>query len=388
MATIGLQVFGQTGPDGGNEKKDLIDIGRSVFRIKARARGDSGRNVQFSILPTSTDAAGPSNLTITATTATFRLIRRSVGNLSTVTFAPYAALQGRFGFALRSNLWLPQNSWDILGDIRLLYYPQDTWGLGGATAVDKRLRVNYKYVRIYETVLKEIRSSFFAGVGVLVDNRYDFDVSGDTLILPAFTNYPYGTGASEHSTSTGISLNLLYDARQNTENPLPGFYGHFVYRVNPSWLGSSSPWSSVYIDARQYIPFSKSHQNMLAVWAFYWSVLESTAPYFDLPSIGWDPYQQRSGRGFPQNRYRGQSLLYGESEYRRDLTADGLLGLVLFANINAVTEPATEAITYIHPAGGGGLRIKFNKRSGVNVAMDVGFSKGYTGIYLNLGEAF
>ena len=50
-----------------------------------------------------------------------------------------------------------------------------------------------------------------------------------------------------------------------------------------------------------------------------------------LPSIGWDPYQQRSGR---------------------DLTRNGLLGFVLFANANSVSEPDTDRFTYIHPAAG------------------------------------
>ncbi|HEV2353361.1 MAG TPA: hypothetical protein VGR89_03915 [Puia sp.] len=327
-------------------------------------------------------------MTITATTAAFRLVNRSAGNLSTVAFAPYAALQGRFGFALRSNLWLPRNSWDILGDIRFLYYPQDTWGLGGSPANTERLRINYKYFRLYETVLRRIRPSFFAGLGLLIDNRYDLDAPGDSLILQSFTHYAYGTGFSEQSTSTGISFNLLYDTRTNTENPLPGYYAHMVYRVNPSWTGSSTPWSSVYLDGRKYFPMSPQRRDVVALWVFYWSVLESHAPYFELPSIGWDPYQQRSGRGFPQNRYRGKALLYGEAEYRKVLTSDGLLGFVVFLNANAVSEPATDRLTYVHPAAGAGLRIKFNKKSGTNIALDAGFSDGYVGIYLNLGETF
>ena len=127
---------------------------------------------------------------------------------------------------------------------------------------------------------------------------------------------------------------------------------------------------------------------MLALWTFYWSVLDSHAPYFDLPSIGWDPYQQRSGRGFSQNRYRGTGLLYAEAEYRRDITGNGLLGFVLFANANTVSEPVTEKYIYIHPAAGAGLRIKFNKKSGTNIALDYGMSRSYRGIYLNLGETF
>ena len=127
---------------------------------------------------------------------------------------------------------------------------------------------------------------------------------------------------------------------------------------------------------------------MLAFWTYYWTALNSHAPYLDLPSIGWDPYQQRSGRGFPQNRYRGDGLLYFETEYRRDITSDGLLGFVLFTNINSVTEPVTNQYSYIHLAAGGGLRLKFNKRTATNISLDCGVSREYFAVYLNLGETF
>jgi len=369
-------------------QKDLIDVGKTLFSIQPRPRGGHNRGIYFSFLPTSTQAASPSGLSVTATTAAFSLGEPRRTYLSTVTFAPYVATQGRLGFALRSNLWLPDNGWDVLGDIRVLYYPQDTWGLGGRPMGSPRLSLNYKYVRFYQTFLKRIRPYLFAGMGILMDGHYDMESGGDSLMLRNFTHYPYGTGSSETSMSTGFSVNLLYDARKNTENPFPGYYANFVFRENPLIPGNKTSWSSIYVDTRKYIPFSRERQDMLALWAFYWSVLDSRAPYLELPSIGWDPYQQRSGRGFPQNRYRGSSLLYAEAEYRRDITRDGLLGFVFFANANSVAQPVTEQMSYIHAAGGAGLRIKFNKKSGTNIAIDYGMSGHYRGVYLNLGETF
>jgi outer membrane protein assembly factor BamA len=382
-----ISVLCQQGPASANAQTDLIDLGKSVFHIKAHPRTISKNGVYFSVLPTSTQAAG-GGLSITATTAAFNLGDPGSAFLSTITFAPYVATQGRIGFSLRSNIWLPNNRWDILGDSRLLYYPQDTWGLGGHPGARQRLSINYKYVRFYQTVLRQIKPFLFAGAGLVIDDHYDMDTRGDSNLLATFTHYKYGTSASESSFSRGITLNLLYDARKNSENPFPGYYTNFVLRLDPPLPGSNSTWSSIYIDTRKYIPFSRRRQDMLALWGYYWSVLDGNVPYFDLPSIGWDPYQQRSGRGFPQNRYRGSSLLYAEAEYRRDLTSNGLLGFVLFANVNSVTEPNTDDFTYVHPAAGAGLRIKFNKRSGTNIAIDCGRSKHYTGIYINLGETF
>jgi hypothetical protein len=145
----------------------------------------------------------------------------------------------------------------------------------------------------------------------------------------------------------------------------------------------------IYIDVRKYLslnPSNPNQQNTIAFWSYLWTALNSKTPYLDLPSIGWDPYN-RSGRGIDQNRYRGSTLFYLESEYRRDLTDNGLLGFVVFANATTVSGTGN-LFTSWHPAAGSGLRIKFNKGSNTNISIDYGFSKGYSAIMFNLGETF
>jgi hypothetical protein len=143
------------------------------------------------------------------------------------------------------------------------------------------------------------------------------------------------------------------------------------------------------LDVRKYVPLNpsnKNQQNTLAFWSYLWTVFDSNAPYLDLPSVGWDPYN-RSGEGLDQSRYRGKTLFYLQSEYRRDITGDGLLGFVVFANATSVSGSGTLFKSW-HPAAGTGLRIKFNKGSNTNIGIDYGFSKGYNAFILNLGETF
>ena len=386
---IPLEAQTSFSPADTSHQKDLIDIAKQLFHVhRGKAPNGGGKGIYFTILPGANPSGSGYNLLITSTTAAFYTSDTLHSFLSTVTFAPYLALHDRIGFTLRSNLWLGDNKWDVLGDTRFLHYPQYTWSLGGNPASNKSLLIDYKYIRFYQTFLRRLKPYFFAGLGFLLDDHLDMDTPGDSSALYTFTHYKYGTGGNEHSLSAGVTANLLYDSRKNSLNPLPGFYGNAVYRFNPIFSGSAAYWNSLYLDIRKYVPFSHQHQNMLAFWSFYWTVLGSKAPYLDLPSIGWDPYQQRSGRGFDQNRYRGNGLLDLEAEYRRDLTANGLLGFVLFGNINSVTEPVNNQFAYFHPAAGAGLRIKFNKHSQTNIAIDYGVSKGFSRIYLNLGETF
>ena len=64
--------------------------------------------------------------------------------------------------------------------------------------------------------------------------------------------------------------------------------------------------------------------GVFAVWATTWFTF-GTPPYLELPAIGWDTYQ-RSGRGYPQGRVRGENQIYLEGEYRVSAVARRVLG--------------------------------------------------------------
>lgn len=373
------------------KKKDLIDIARRVIKTKSAPRTDTVavRKIYFSILPISSSEEGATKAIITSTTAGFYLGERSTTKLSSVTFTPYFNFTGRYGLPIRSNIWLNDNEWNLRGDTRFLVYPINTWGLGGNQPESDSFQLNYKYFRFYHSALKRITPYFFVGLGYDLDDYIDLDVTpSDVNAFKKFTNYKYGTSEDENSISSGPTFNLLFDTRNNSINPTPGCYANIIYRYNTTPLGSDNNWQSLYIDLRKYISLTHSGpKNQFAFWTYYWTSLTPGTPYLNLPSIGMDPYQ-RSGRGIQQSRYRGQRICYFETEYRRDITANGLLGFVLFSNINSVTQPNTNRFVYWHPAGGGGLRIKFNKKSDTNVCIDYGFSKNYSTVQVNLGEAF
>lgn len=368
---------------------DLIDVTKQLFHIRPQViRTEGERKVYFSFLPVSSAVPGGNGRAlITSTTAGTYLGSKKTTNISSATFAPYWNLHSRFGLPLRTSIWYPNNTYTIQGDTRFLRYPQYTWGLGSSHSYADRSLVNYNYIRFYQSVLKRITPYFFAGLGYDLDFHSGIRSDEPGNYLPTFTNYNYGTNGS--SFSSGITLNALYDTRNNSLNPLPGAYANLVYRVNPKFLGSNNNWTSLYIDVRKYIalnPAKPVQQNTLALWGYFWTAFTGHTPYLDLPSIGWDPYN-RSGRGIDQNRYRGKSLFYLESEYRRDITDNGLLGFVVFSNINTVSGSGTFFSSW-HPAAGTGLRIKFNKGSGTNIGLDYAVSSGYHAFLLNLGEAF
>ncbi|WP_317197507.1 BamA/TamA family outer membrane protein [Chitinophaga rhizophila] len=368
--------------------KDVIDIFKRVVKYKPKPPKKGKQRVYYSLLPAPANIPGGGVALITSTNAAFYMGSRRTTNLSNVSFVPSFSFKGRFSFALRSNVWFQDNAYNMVGDIRFIINPQYTWGTGNGVPDEEKQLLGNNYFRIYETFYKRVTKQWLVGVGYHLDWHSNIGIrSNDTIQLDKFVGYKHGTDGGQ-TVSSGVSLNLLKDSRQNSINPQSGHYFNAVFRINPTFLGSNDNWESLYLDYRKYIPMGTGRgQNVLAFWGYYWTSLSSRTPYLDLPSIGWDP-SFRSGRGIEQNRFRGRGLIDLEAEYRRDITKNGLLGFVVFANMNTVTEGERYRFTPFHPAAGGGLRLKFNKKSNTNIAIDYGLSKYGSRFSINLGEAF
>jgi hypothetical protein len=153
-------------------------------------------------------------------------------------------------------------------------------------------------------------------------------------------------------------------------------------------LWNKSNYRSLIIDTRKYFKLSKKSDNILAFWTYDWFTFNGNAPYLDLPSTGWDPYANM-GRGYIQSRLKGKNLVYLEAEYRFRILKNGLLGGVVFTNAQSVTDWPSNKFTMIYPAIGTGIRIKINKHSATNLALDYAWGiGGSNGIFVNLGEVF
>ena len=223
----------------------------------------------------------------------------------------------------------------------------------------------------------------YVGVGYQLDNHWNVKEIDPTTITD-FEKY----GFNNSSRSSGLSVNFLFDNRRNSINPEGGFYSNVVLRQNMKWIGSDANWTGALIDIRKYISLSPTSKNMIALWSYNWLTLSGNPPYLDLPSNGWDTYSN-TGRGYAQSRFRSKNFIDFEAEYRFGILSNGLLGGVVFGNLQAYSEVPSNSFQTIQPGYGAGLRVKFNKFSRTNICIDYGFGKnGSSGLFLNLGEVF
>ena len=245
--------------------------------------------------------------------------------------------------------------------------------------------MRYNLFRFSEIVMKHISGDFFLGAGYKLQQHWNITYKQpEDGSVSDYETY----GASPRSTSSGLSLNALFDSRDNSVNPSKGFYAAVQYYNYEKFLGSNNNWQSLIIDIRKYYRLPEDSENVIAFWSYDWLTLSGRPPYLDLPSTSWDTYST-TGRGYIQSRFRGAQMVYAEAEYRFKITSNGLIGGVVFLNGESFSAAPGTKLESIQPGYGPGLRIKLSKVSKTNLDIDYGFgNQGSRGLFLTVGEVF
>lgn len=321
----------------------------------------------------------------------------------------------------KATTFLNHDAWNLLTDIRYFITSQPTYGLGTGPQSAKPVAsgfyeytddpydkianaqmMEFDYVRFHQSVLRRYKTTrFYGGVGYHLDRHYkiqdnllDLDPNdGDGEALTSHYVYSVGRGFDPTEyTLSGVSLNVLFDSRDNAVNPYSGRYAFANIRINPEFLGSDKNSSLLWLEYRDYIHLSEARpRHLIGFWTYGWFVAGGDVPYMDLPAVGWDQFG-RSGRAYTQGRFRGESLMYFETEYRFPLQKHKeTFGGVIFVNATTAnnTDAGIDLFRYVDPAYGIGLRIMINKSSRANLNLDYAWGKyGAQGFYFGLNEVF
>lgn len=307
--------------------------------------------------------------------------------------------------ALKSNVYTSENKYNFIGDYRVFFSSQETFGLGtGSSEIQTGYNPNdtgdlleFDLVRFHQTVLKKVSHNLYAGLGYHLDvysniNDINFNEGIETSHFSYSKKYGYDP---ERYMSSALSFNLSYDTRDVIGNAYQGRYLSGSFKVLPEFMGNDYGATSLWLEYREYFKLSKDHpRRILALWTYFNSMTSGQLPYMSLPALGWDQ-MGRSGRGFKQGRFRGEDLYYAELEYRTALpvlkSKPDLFGAVLFANMTTASNRDAEIGLFdtVEPAFGAGLRVMLRKASRANLTID--YAKGLngdSGFYLNLSETF
>ncbi|HEY6144035.1 MAG TPA: hypothetical protein VIV55_11530 [Flavobacterium sp.] len=307
---------------------------------------------------------------------------------------------------LKNNMYISNDRYFFSGDFRYYVFSQSNFGLGTDIVpwgsefqnFDYNMieqPMEYNYLKFHETVSYNIFPSFFIGTGIHFDSYSNINDKNLDVVNEKYTyhyNYSQKHGFSDKNYSVnGMSLNLIYDARDNLINTNNGLFLNMNFRYNPRTSKNQQHQSTtLLLESRYFIPISKTNkQHVLGFWAYGQFLVSGQLPYLNLPAIGWDQ-NSRSGKGYIQGLFRGSNLMYFESEYRFPITKNQMVSGTVFANATTASDVDKNLHLFesIQPAVGVGLRILLDKKTLTNFIVNYGLGRDSQTFYFNDGEGF
>lgn len=329
--------------------------------------------------------------------------------------------KNQFVASMKGTIMTPNNEWEMLADFKYSFFSENTFGLGSdnsqpikedwnwggiqTAGVSGAQPMTFNQIKIYYTALKQVYKNVYVGIGYHLDYHYKIqDLTLDTAAAePVITSHFAYSTVNEFDpqkyTTSGTSLNVVYDSRDHTVNTYKGAFVQIAFRSNPTFLGSEKNSKQLYIETRLYKSLSKERpRHLIGFWGIAHMVTSGEVPYLHLPASAYD-MRNRIGRGYVAGRFRGPGWVTAETEYRFPITKNGLLGGVLFASatttsreaivVGEKTHPELRLFEALRPAGGFGARIMLNRTGRLNLTMDMAFGQnGAKGFYFAVGETF
>jgi outer membrane protein assembly factor BamA len=318
-------------------------------------------------------------------------------------------------FLMKNNIYSKNNRIFYSGDWRYQIFSQPTYGLGtnspeggildyqyhlgGIEASSDSLAqpMEFDFARFYQSVSFKLKSNLYLGVGYNFDSYSKINDQklrlnpGDTLLTSHYVyNTNYGFSTSRYYVSA-LAVNFVYDSRDNMINPYSGYHILVSYRGSLKFLGNETNGNFFNAEWRSFHSLSKKNpRHIIGFWFMGNFAPEGQFPYMILHATAYDQ-RGRSARGYTQGRFRGNSMVYGETEYRFPISnCGGILGGVLFVNATTASNPAQSLSLFesIKPGYGMGLRVMVDKQSRTNLAIDFGFGDKSSGFYLAASETF
>ena len=305
----------------------------------------------------------------------------------------------------KNSVMLKNNKIFLSGDWRFYIFSQANYGLGtdiiprpseadNFDLNDLKEPMDYNYLKFHQTASWEVKNNYYVGAGVHVDwyttiNDLNLDVANAQLTNHYTYSQKYGYKDNEYFVN-GVSLNLLYDSRDNQINTNNGMFANINYRFNPAFNDNQKASNVLFMEYRYFLPLSKlNKQHVFSIWATGQFLTSGKVPYLNLPSIGWDQ-RSRSGKGYTQGLFRGQKMVYFETEYRFPILCSNLISGTVFGNLTSASDKDRDIriFQYIQPAMGVGLRILIDKATRTNLVLNYAWGRHSKAFYLNAGESF
>ena len=231
-----------------------MDLLAKVLGRTPKTVVDSHPPVVLSVLPAFSVNPAYGVLFGVATTALLRLGPPPATSASTAGVTVSYTTKQQFNVVARANIFGPSNQFLFQGDWRYLDTSQPTYGLGPAQPEELEDNLEYRLIRLYQTLFRPVSGQVLAGIGYHLNDYFDIvDPKAEQGLPSPVVDYNDGRIVTRMF-SSGLSLNMVFDSRDSPIYATRGYYVTGSFRTFPTWLGSDTEWQSFQTDFRTYAP--------------------------------------------------------------------------------------------------------------------------------------
>lgn len=292
---------------------------------------------------------------------------------SSISLTAQATTKGMFDLSLAGYNYLPDDRFRSDYNVKLTTFKNEFWGLGFANCDIDANSSFFTRNQVYATgnFLARLARNLYIGPSVYYSLYYadKRDELANALI-----------GDRPHHTSTlGIGLTLRYDTRDFPLNPKRGIYLNVEQRAQPECFGNSTTFTTTEFQFCGFTPLWKG--------CVMGGELHSRINCGN--DVPWTEYCKVGGtsrmRGYYEGRYTDRNIIEGQLELRQHIY--GRSGIAVWAGFaNAFYDTHTWRLRHTLPNYGVGYRWRF--KQGVNIRLDLGFTRKGPGFIFAINEAF
>ena len=285
--------------------------------------------------------------------------------------------KGRINASVSNDLIFKEDKYMFLSYFNFKKQPEYILGIGNEVSRDDVEQVTTNRIKFATTALRRVKKYFYAGIGLDIANYFDIATdSNSVLVANEVTGLAGGT-------DFGIGLAGALDSRDNRYNASKGSLILTTLVFYSTALGSAYQFNKFDLDLRKYVKPWKNLKHVIAVQATT-TYTEGDVPYYDLAQLGGEDKM----RGYYKGAIRDKVLVDGQIEYRMPIwNIFGIVGWVATGRVGTGYDDL--ALSGFRMSYGGGIRIRVDSGSNVNLRLDIGFGPGgVSGFYINFAEAF
>ena len=293
---------------------------------------------------------------------------------STLSELVYFTLNKQYKFVVTADIMFYKNKY--LWTTTFVYerFPLQFYGVGNDADLGDQTILTTQNMQISTRFMFKTREDLYIGA------RYDFfnyyEVKLDSVKSPEDS----AALATQLGIQSGIGPSLRWEGRDNRFNAKNGYFIMGEFQYYGKYLGSKFDFTKMVIDLRYY----KTFFEWLTIAAQFYTIWQTgDVPVQSMALMGGSSRL----RGIYEGSYRDKTMNEWQLELRFPIF--WIFRGVVFGGMGQVAPGYLDfGFDRIHFAGGAGLRIRVDPVNDINLRIDFGWSKQFSGVYFGFAEAF